>query len=92
MHGDIPFNVTKLVSSPFTTHAPSKGFADNGIQVAKGLSITSWPSGHATDSEDTIRFAQLENINCMVEKFPLEKANEAYGKCLLFPLFGLNQD
>ncbi|KAH6612210.1 chaperonin 10-like protein [Chaetomium sp. MPI-SDFR-AT-0129] len=58
VHGDIPFNVTKL--------------------VAKGLSITSWPSGHATDSEDTIRFVQLENINCMIEKFPLERANEAY--------------
>ena len=39
-----------------------------------------WPSGHATDSEDAIAFTELQDINCMVEEFPLDKANEAYGK------------
>jgi D-arabinose 1-dehydrogenase-like Zn-dependent alcohol dehydrogenase len=33
--------------------------------------------------EDAIKFAQLQDIGCMIEKFPLEKANEAYGECLL---------
>ncbi len=46
--------------------------------LGKGLSVTSWPSGHAMDSEEAISFARLHNVNCMVEKFPLERANEAY--------------
>ncbi|KAL8805560.1 MAG: hypothetical protein Q9200_005379 [Gallowayella weberi] len=51
---------------------------DTVTMVTKGLSVTSWPSGHATDSEEAISFARLHNVNCMIEKFPLEKANEAY--------------
>ncbi|KAL8647088.1 MAG: hypothetical protein Q9210_005761 [Variospora velana] len=46
--------------------------------IGKGLSVTCWPSGHAMDSEEAISFARLHNVKCMVEKFPLEKANEAY--------------
>ncbi|KAI4169542.1 MAG: hypothetical protein LQ343_005622 [Gyalolechia ehrenbergii] len=46
--------------------------------VQKGLSVSSWPSGHAMDCEEAISFAQLHNVNCMIEKFPLDKANEAY--------------
>ncbi|KAL8857571.1 MAG: hypothetical protein Q9178_005899 [Gyalolechia marmorata] len=46
--------------------------------LGKGLSVTSWPSGHAMDSEEAISFARLHDVNCMVEKFPLERANEAY--------------
>ena len=46
--------------------------------IMKGLSVSSWPSGHAQDSEEAIAFARLHNINCMVEKFPLAKANEAF--------------
>ncbi|KAL9027488.1 MAG: hypothetical protein Q9196_003990 [Gyalolechia fulgens] len=46
--------------------------------VQKGLSVCSWPSGHAIDSEEAISFAQLHNVNCLIEKFPLDKANEAF--------------
>ncbi|KAL8659835.1 MAG: hypothetical protein Q9202_006934 [Teloschistes flavicans] len=46
--------------------------------LTKGLSVTSWPSGHAIDSEEAIAFARLHDIKCLVEKFPLDKANEAY--------------
>lgn len=46
--------------------------------VVKGLSVTSWPSGHAMDCEEAISFARLHHVDCMIEKFPLEKANEAY--------------
>ena len=49
-------------------------------QIRYGLSVQSWPSGHATDSEEAIEFTELENINCMVEKFPLARANDAFGK------------
>lgn len=32
--------------------------------------------------EETIAFSQLQEVDCLVEKFPLEKVNEAYGECL----------
>lgn len=32
------------------------------------------------DSEEAIQFTELENIKCMVQEYPLEKANEAFGK------------
>ena len=46
--------------------------------LTKGLSIHAWPSGHALDSEEAIAFTKLHNVNCMVEKFPLAKAAEAF--------------
>ncbi|KXG50995.1 Polyketide synthase, enoylreductase [Penicillium griseofulvum] len=49
-----------------------------GLLVGKGKSIWSWPSGHATDSEDAIAFADLHGIDCMVKEFPLEQCNEAF--------------
>ncbi|KAF2105992.1 alcohol dehydrogenase [Lophiotrema nucula] len=45
--------------------------------IGQGWSIVAWPSGHALDSEEAISFAQVHDVNCMIEKFPLEKANEA---------------
>ncbi|KAL4246200.1 hypothetical protein ABKN59_009293 [Abortiporus biennis] len=42
------------------------------------LSIRAWPAGTAKDSEETIDFARLTNIHPMIEKFPLEKAKEAF--------------
>ncbi|KAK7917498.1 alcohol dehydrogenase [Apiospora marii] len=40
------------------------------------LSVQVWSCGHATDSEDTIAFTDMQKIDCMIEKFPLDKANE----------------
>jgi D-arabinose 1-dehydrogenase-like Zn-dependent alcohol dehydrogenase len=40
--------------------------------------LQGWASGTAADSEDTMRFAALTGIRPMIEKFPLEKAAEAY--------------
>ncbi|KAH8700949.1 alcohol dehydrogenase [Talaromyces proteolyticus] len=51
---------------------------NTGGMIRYGLSVQSWPSGHAMNSEDAIKFTELQNINCMIERFPLEKANEAY--------------
>ncbi|RHZ54876.1 uncharacterized protein CDV56_103671 [Aspergillus thermomutatus] len=53
---------------------------DTVTMLKYALSVQVWPSGHATDSEDAIAFTELHNINCMVEEFPLEKANEAFGE------------
>jgi len=35
-------------------------------------------SGSSIDSEDTLRFAEYSGVRPMIEKYPLEKAGEAY--------------
>ena len=50
---------------------------NTSLMIGNGTSITAWPSGHAMDSEDAIDFAQLHNVNVMIEKFSLDEANEA---------------
>jgi len=53
------------------------------IQLIRGSrSIQGWSSGTATDSEDTLRFAELTGVRPMIETFPLEKAGEAYARML----------
>jgi D-arabinose 1-dehydrogenase-like Zn-dependent alcohol dehydrogenase len=44
--------------------------------------IQGWPSGTPTDSEDTLRFAQLTGVRPMIERYPLAKAAEAYARML----------
>jgi D-arabinose 1-dehydrogenase-like Zn-dependent alcohol dehydrogenase len=44
--------------------------------------IQGWASGTATDSEDTLRFAELTGVRPMIETYPLEKASEAYARML----------
>src|SRR5437016_8753085 len=44
--------------------------------------VQGWPSGIPTDSEDTLRFAEMTGIRPMIEKFPLEKASEAYARMM----------
>lgn len=45
--------------------------------VLKGASVHGWPSGHARDSEDAIRFAQMNGIKCMIERYPLSDIKKA---------------
>lgn len=45
--------------------------------VSKAASVHGWPSGHALDSEEAIDFAERLGVNCMVEKFPFDKVEEA---------------
>src|SRR3984957_3343200 len=45
-------------------------------------SIQGWPSGTAKDSEDTLRFSSLSGVRPMIERYPLEKAAEAYDQML----------
>ena len=44
--------------------------------------IQGWASGIPTDSEDTLRFAEMTGVRPMIEKFPLEKAAEAYARMM----------
>lgn len=42
--------------------------------------VQGWPSGIPTDSEDTLRFAELSGVRPIIEKFPLAKVNEAFAR------------
>lgn len=45
--------------------------------VLKGASVQGWPSGHALDSEEAIRFANNHGVKCMVEKYPFADVQKA---------------
>lgn len=51
---------------------------NSAVMIQKGASVHGWPSGQALDCEEAVDFAELHKIKCMIEKFPLSKANEAY--------------
>lgn len=40
--------------------------------------LQGWPSGTAKDSEETLRFSSLSGVRPMIERYPLEKAADAY--------------
>ena len=53
------------------------------VQLIGGSrTIQGWASGTPTDSEDTLRFAELTGVRPMVETYPLEKAAEAYARMI----------
>jgi len=53
------------------------------LQLITGTkSITGWWSGTPTDSEDTLRFAELSGVRPMIETYPLEKAAEGYARMM----------
>ena len=51
---------------------------DSNPMITNGNSVHGWPSGSAVDCEDAISVAKTQDIKCLIEKFPLEKAQEAY--------------
>jgi len=53
------------------------------LQIIQGRkNIQGWPGGIPTDSEDTLRFAELTGVRPMIEKYPLAKAGEAYARMI----------
>lgn len=51
----------------------------SGLQlILPRRTVQGWPSGTAMDSEDTLRFSALTGVRPMIERYPLEKAAEAY--------------
>ena len=44
--------------------------------------IQGWSAGIPTDSEDTLRFAEMTGVRAMIEKYPLTKAAEAYDRMM----------
>ncbi|CAI0652012.1 unnamed protein product [Colletotrichum noveboracense] len=55
---------------------------DTTVLLRKGASVLSWPSGNITDAEETLEFSKVHGVKCLVERFPLEKVNEAMGHML----------
>jgi alcohol dehydrogenase/propanol-preferring alcohol dehydrogenase len=45
-------------------------------------SVSGWPSGSATDSEDTLNFSALTGVAPMIETYPLSEANAAYNRMI----------
>jgi D-arabinose 1-dehydrogenase-like Zn-dependent alcohol dehydrogenase len=64
------------------------GAAPEAIEVSpvqilfQKKSVKGWPSGIPTDSEDTLKFAELTGVRPMIEKYPLAKAGEAYARMM----------
>jgi D-arabinose 1-dehydrogenase-like Zn-dependent alcohol dehydrogenase len=54
----------------------------SALSLLSGKQIAGWPSGTAIDSEDTMAFSKLMNVRPRIEKFPLEKAEEAFNKVM----------
>jgi D-arabinose 1-dehydrogenase-like Zn-dependent alcohol dehydrogenase len=44
--------------------------------------IQGWVAGIPTDSEDTLRFAELTGVRPMIEKYPLAKAADGYARMM----------
>lgn len=50
--------------------------------VLQRQSIQGWPSGTSIDSEDTLKFSEITGVLPLIEKFPLERAAEAYDRMM----------
>ena len=50
--------------------------------IPASKSIRGWASGTAKDSQDTLEFSALSGVRPMIERYPLEKAAEAYNQMI----------
>jgi D-arabinose 1-dehydrogenase-like Zn-dependent alcohol dehydrogenase len=50
--------------------------------VMQRQSIHGWPSGTAIDSEDTLKFSEITGVLPLTERYPLERAAEAYARMM----------
>ncbi len=59
--------------------APHDPLQVSALQLIPGMkSVSGWASGTSQDSQDALNFSSLTGVKAQVEKFPLEKAAEAY--------------
>jgi D-arabinose 1-dehydrogenase-like Zn-dependent alcohol dehydrogenase len=53
------------------------------VQLISGVrTLQGWVAGTPTESEDTLRFAELTGARPIIETYPLEKAAEAYARMI----------
>jgi len=48
------------------------------LDIPSDAARSGWPGGTAKDSQDTMQFSALTGVRPMIERYPLEKAAEAY--------------
>ena len=90
--------IIATVTSAQAMEAISGGLGVNGVMMVIGVVgnltidtvallrkralIQGWYSGTSTDSEDTLRFSQLNAIRSMNEVYPLDQAQAAYDRMM----------
>lgn len=52
------------------------------LLIGPRRSISGWPSGTSSGSEDTLKFSVQSNVRPMIETFPLAQAQEAYQRMM----------
>lgn len=62
--------------------APFEPVQFSAFALLSGKSIAGWPSGVATDSEDTMAFSARFGVRPRIEKFALAQADEAFAKMM----------
>jgi alcohol dehydrogenase, propanol-preferring len=62
--------------------APAEPVTFSAFSLLSGKTIAGWPSGSAIDSEETMSFSALTGVRPRTETFPLERAEEAFGKVM----------
>jgi len=55
---------------------------DSFALLSKRAAVKGWYSGTSVDSEDTLRFSQLNKVESMNEVYPLEQAQAAYERMM----------
>ena len=50
--------------------------------IGGSRTIRGWASGTGKDSQDTLEFSALSGVRPMIERYPLEKAAEAYDQMI----------
>jgi D-arabinose 1-dehydrogenase-like Zn-dependent alcohol dehydrogenase len=50
--------------------------------ISGSRTVQGWAAGTPADSEDTLNFSELTGVRPMIEKYPLEKAGEAYERMM----------
>jgi D-arabinose 1-dehydrogenase-like Zn-dependent alcohol dehydrogenase len=63
--------------------APTDSIEVQPIQLILGRKrIQGWAAGIPSDSEDTLRFAEMTGVRPMIEEYPLAKAAEGYARMM----------
>ena len=63
--------------------APVDAIEVSPLQLIVGKKrIQGWAAGIPTDSQDTLRFAEMTGVRPMIEKYPLAKAAEGYARMM----------
>jgi D-arabinose 1-dehydrogenase-like Zn-dependent alcohol dehydrogenase len=50
--------------------------------ILQKRAVAGWPSGTSIDSEDTLKFSSLFGVKALIEKYPLDKAPEAFERMM----------